>query len=150
MKKLMVLISILVFASAAMADSTMEESERGGIGPLLLYPGDWISSFSTLYTLTDKDYFTIVVVGSGTFEFAIRDCCAPGDTLINFLYKHGPAPAGLVGYDYCTSPCEASVTTSVSEVSEYAIFIGLAMYLDCPAGLPAGYFFDIYFDEIVP
>lgn len=150
MKKMMVLISILVFASAAMVDGTAEGSERGAIGPLFLYPGDWISSFSTLYTLTDYDFLSIITVGSGMFEFTVRDCCAPGDTMINILYRYAPAPVGLVGYDYCTSPCDASVTTRVNEGIEYSVFIGLAMYIDCPAGLPAGYFFDIYFNAIVP
>jgi len=146
MKKILVLIVIVAFASIAGADGKVDGDaiRSGWQGVVTLYPGDYFSSSSVLYAdaWTDWDAWGFVCIGAGTFTSTITDCCIMGDTMISLVKDF--LTGQWVGYDWCTSPCEAVV--SVSQTGAFGVYMVLTGYLASPSGYGSGYDIEAIFE----
>lgn len=144
MKKLGAILVILAVALPAMARENA--SEDAGLketvqSPIVLRPGDYFSGEITSDALKSWDIFPIVCIGSGTLNFQIEDGYIMGDTMLGLLFKAKPT-AGLAEWGYATSPDTISLS---APVSVYGVLLGIAGYLKCPGGFPAGYYVDASF-----
>ncbi|MEM7200520.1 MAG: hypothetical protein AAF628_09665 [Planctomycetota bacterium] len=98
-------------------------------------------TFGGTFTGTaDFDIQYYVLIGSGTMNFTVTDCCILGDTMatIGVLISGSGARTTLFGVE--TSP--ASIATS-GPYSTFGLMIALTGYTDAPGGFPAGYDFTV-------
>lgn len=144
MKNILVVIVMFSFASIAIADGNMDGDafKSGWQGVVIMYPGDYWSKAGTLQAdaWDDMDVYGFLCVGTGTFTSTVTDGGIVGDTMINLVKNY--LTGTWVGYDHCTSPCNAVVGGTGSN-RVYLVFTG---YLDCPSGYPAGYNIGATFD----
>jgi len=145
MKKILVLIAIFAFANIAGVHGNMDgvASRSGWHGVYTLYPGDYYSYTGILYDdwPTEWDGWGFVCIGAGTFTANTVDCCDMGDTMINLVKDY--LSGQWVDYDYCTSPCTATV--SAGHTGAYGVYMVLTGYLDCPSDY-RGYHIGASFD----
>ncbi len=146
MKKILVLIAIVAIASIAGADGNVDgDAPRSGWqGVVTMFPGDYFSSSGSLYDAVwdDWDGYGFFCIGAGTFTSTITDCCVMGDTMINLVKNY--LTGQWIGYDWCTSPCDAVVSASHS--GSFGVYIALTGYLDIVDIIPAGYDMEATFE----
>ena len=121
----------------------------GSEDPILLemQPGDAMSGDEVLTAHAWEGETVVYIIRntssvSGTLRVDIEDCCIMGDTMI--AVRIGPGLSGQVTFG--TSPEHVKLRPVYMPPGPWAFVI--TGYWSCPGGFPAGYYWDIYLDEL--
>jgi len=143
MKRLLVFIVLIAIAAPAMAADVEGDGTDDIMPYVILFPGDYYSASSTLYTFwpLDRDNWFFVTVGDGLLTVTMEDCCTMGDTIYAYLhwYYHG-----FVDWGYAISP--ETVTLQANTPYMYSLFRVQTGYWHKIGTYPAGYYIDASFD----
>lgn len=133
MKKMLMILAALAFATSAMA-ADLEEDGTRAIKPLrVLAPGDSFTQFSPLLTPwpAEIDSWPILCLGTGTLNISVSDYYDSGNVIFGLSWKFGSTS---VTPNLCTTGCTFSITEQVLNPTFFIVFVGYA-----PESIPRGY-----------